>query len=239
MGFFDKIKNLFTDEPEEPIKKEFIPVEIASPKIEESKTDINISDSTVIQKVEKIQSPVFFSDKDFEDLNNRSFHRHSRMDFPKDKKEEKKEETRVFKPSPIISPVYGVLDKNYRKDDIIKNKPININNSQVTKEISIDDVRKKAYGTLEEELEKEMFGGASMLFKEDLIIEEEPDLFEELKNKDEILIHNIDEINEDSIDTFVEDEIVNMFDNDDDQLTEGDLFDLVNSMYEKGDEINE
>ena len=35
----------------------------------------------------------------------------------------KKEETkRIFKPTPIISPVYGVLDKNYKKDEITSKK---------------------------------------------------------------------------------------------------------------------
>ena len=33
------------------------------------------------------------------------------------------EDRKVFRPSPIISPVYGVLDKNYRKEEIVdKNK---------------------------------------------------------------------------------------------------------------------
>ena len=30
-----------------------------------------------------------------------------------------KEEKKQFKPTPIISPVYGVLDQNYKKEDLI------------------------------------------------------------------------------------------------------------------------
>lgn len=254
MGFFDKIKNLFIDEPDEPIKKEFIPVEIASPKPEEPRENIAISDANVIQRIEKIQAPVFFSDKDFEDLGKSSRYQRKRVDFPPAKKEEIKEEPRVFKPSPIISPVYGVLDKNYRRDDIDNKKQVKKNDvpESISKEMSIDDIRKKAYGTLEEELENELIGGASMLFKDELIIQEEPDLFEELKNKEEIIIHNMDEIetnnsisnvnindsNENDITSIVDDEITNMF-FEEEQLTEGDLFDLVNSMYEKGDKVDD
>ena len=59
---------------------------------------------------------------------------------------------KVFKPSPIISPIYGILDKDYKKDeiktrDIVNNKPTNI------KITSYDVVRRKAYGTLEDDLE--------------------------------------------------------------------------------------
>lgn len=72
-----------------------------------------------------------------------------------------------FTPSPVISPVYGILDKNYHKDDIVdkkdgmkrekvikpvvKQEPV----SEDTLEVDIDAVRKKAYGTLDD-IEKEM-----------------------------------------------------------------------------------
>mgnify|MGYP003291551402 CR=1 FL=1 len=32
---------------------------------------------------------------------------------------EKKEDRTYFKPSPIISPIYGILDKNYKKEDVV------------------------------------------------------------------------------------------------------------------------
>jgi len=62
------------------------------------------------------------------------------------------EQPRVFKPSPIISPIYGILDKDYKKDEIISKK------TEPVKEIEsaardYDSVRRKAYGTLEDDLE--------------------------------------------------------------------------------------
>lgn len=53
-------------------------------------------------------------------------------------------ETR-FQPTPIISPIYGVLDKNYRKEEVVdkKDKP----SSYVSrKNADLDSVRRKAYG---------------------------------------------------------------------------------------------
>ena len=60
---------------------------------------------------------------------------------------------KVFKPSPIISPIYGILDKDYKKEEI-KEKEKKANETRVsTKVTTYDSVRKKAYGTLEDELE--------------------------------------------------------------------------------------
>ena len=73
------------------------------------------------------------------------------------------EEKKVFRPSPVISPVYGVLDKNYTKEDIVdKNEEIKSSQTRVdisnTSAISYDVVRRKAYGTLEDELEDTLSG---------------------------------------------------------------------------------
>ena len=114
MGFLDKVKNMFTEEVEEtPIKKEVMQVEIPAPVKEEPPKEA-VSESEVLVKEEKPQAPVFFDDKDFASLERKEEKR------PKPKKLEdkykgKEEEKKVFRPTPIISPVYGVLDKNYRK----------------------------------------------------------------------------------------------------------------------------
>ena len=53
----------------------------------------------------------------------------------------------AFKPTPIISPIYGILDKNYRKEEVIdkKDKP----SSYVSRRnADLNKVRKKAYGGL-------------------------------------------------------------------------------------------
>ena len=54
----------------------------------------------------------------------------------------------AFKPTPVISPIYGILDKNYKKEEVIdrKDKP----SSYVSrKNADLDSIRKKAYGGLE------------------------------------------------------------------------------------------
>ncbi len=69
---------------------------------------------------------------------------------------EKKEERTYFKPSPIISPIYGILDKNYTKDDITPKKEIRLTSSYSRENINVDDVRQKAFGTLENDIKKEI-----------------------------------------------------------------------------------
>ena len=62
-----------------------------------------------------------------------------------------KKEKRSFTPSPVISPIYGVLDYNYKKEEVVtkKEKPIS---SYGSKNMDLDAVREKAYGTLENEM---------------------------------------------------------------------------------------
>ena len=62
---------------------------------------------------------------------------------------EKKEERGGFKPSPIISPIYGVLDKNYRKEDVKEKRNVKLT-SYSRDSINVDDVRNKAYGKADE-----------------------------------------------------------------------------------------
>lgn len=185
MGLLGKIKDLFTDEEivDEPIKKEVIKVEIPAPVREER---VVVSDSEAVKTPEK-SSPVFFDAKDFEDISVvKEVARPVRSSYLKAKKEEEK---KIFRPSPIISPVYGVLDKNYRKDDITtKSKVDDIQREQ--KHLSIDDIRKKAFGTLEEDLENELFSQNTVLFKEEFeeeVFEKELDIFEEMENDDHVV----------------------------------------------------
>lgn len=62
---------------------------------------------------------------------------------------EEKEEKKSFTPSPIISPVYGVLNENYKKEDIVTKSE----HRPAQEALDLDSVRRKAYGTLEDELE--------------------------------------------------------------------------------------
>ncbi len=60
---------------------------------------------------------------------------------------------KTFTPSPIISPVYGILNENYKKEDIVAKKE---NKTTISEPLDLDSVRRKAYGTLEEEIESSL-----------------------------------------------------------------------------------
>jgi len=59
---------------------------------------------------------------------------------------EKKEDKAYFKPSPIISPIYGILDKNYKKEDVVSKKDIRITSNYSRSNVNVDDIRNKAFG---------------------------------------------------------------------------------------------
>lgn len=64
-------------------------------------------------------------------------------------KPKKEEKVSLFKVSPVISPVYGILDKNYKKDEL-QSKPKSNNDIVRNNNTKVDfeSVRKKAYGSL-------------------------------------------------------------------------------------------
>lgn len=214
MGFFDKVKNMFTEEVEDDevkvqqIKKDVTHVAIDSPVKEDSKSnnDYNFSKEMSFSK------PIFFDEDDFDDLDLVEKKKEEKPKLNETKKEKEKpkekqiyvgnsilekEEKKIFKPTPIISPVYGILDKNYHKEDIIDRSDVSTGE---IKEDSIDSIRDKAYGTLEDELENTLFGN-SILFK---------------KDEEEIDDDSIDEIDEDSISSLTEDvskELDNLLEN--------------------------
>lgn len=224
MGLLDKMKSLFTDEVEEPIKSEVIQVEIPAPTKEEVKPEEPPKTEPKEVKQEKNTQPIFFDDDYFKELEQPK--KEVKSSYLKEQTKVK-EEKRHFKPTPIISPVYGVLDKNYNKEDIAQKKETPI--TYTSTRISIDEVRKKAYGTLEDDLEITLVGNNSILFND---ATKEEDLFDEL----------IDEAKP------VKEEPINIIDDDinmieeamepkkDDPITESELFDLIDSMYEKGDQ---
>ena len=65
-----------------------------------------------------------------------------------------KEEKTYFKPSPIISPIYGILDKNYKKEDVKEKKEVRLS-SYTRGNVDVDDIRAKAYGKQKEVVEEE------------------------------------------------------------------------------------
>ena len=152
-----------------------------------------------------------------------------RFDTPKSKKE-----TPKFVPSPIISPVYGILDKNYNKKDLIKKTPT------YEKVVNVDTIRAKAYGTLEEQIESTFTKSTKDFYEED----------SKEKNINELLIDSateeipVNDIMLDDNDDFDSDLTLDVLDeikedkkNDIEDTLESDLFNLIDSMYtDKEDE---
>ena len=280
MKLFEKVKNMFTEEVEEEVKVEQIPMK---QKKDNTPEVIASFDDVKIEKDEP-KKPVFFTDHDFDDMkqeqksrserdlqtkvdydtrssyhnnfndyrtdNNvkRDIYRGNQTNIYNDPYKEKKEE-RVFKPTPIISPVYGILDKNYHKEDIVSKKETSYSVNESSN--SIDSVRKKAYGTLEDELENTLFGSNSILFnKKDEQDDKNDGFFDELENEVKPdLLNNYGDDYLDSQDKKIQDleeitmdigkELNSLLTKKDsnkkEDKDEDDLFDLIDTMYE-GDE---
>ena len=257
MGLLDKVKNMFIEEveEEEPIKKEVIQVKIPSPKIEKVEEVVEKEETIEPKKEEKFVFPVYFDDKDFEKIEKVEPKEEKVVPIkpivtPKREaygvKKEEKAEKKIFKPTPIISPVYGVLDKNYHKDDISSKKKPKTIEYRDNNIVDIDDVRRKAYGTLEDELENTLFEKTSILFNEEVENNEVEadysiiDIFDEKprhEQRDEFEINNnLNELEE--IDNMIEDELNKPYEESDnsgyvDELNDSELFNLIDSMYEK------
>ena len=222
------------------------------------------------KEVHRNPVPKFFDDDDFEVLEEKREPELLKQEYKYTRTETivtpnisgygiKKEEVKKnFTPTPIISPVYGVLDKNYKKEEISSKKKPTTVYSQFDK-IDVDDIRKKAYGTLEDEVEKNLVTRDAIIFNDEIDTkfeddeeitdyEEQPlDIFKELEKKDALddLLESYNLQDDDYIEetSMVEDELNRDYDeyendvNDSysDGLNDSDLFSLIDSMYSKGD----
>ena len=170
MGLFDKLKNVFMEDDidEEPVR--------SVPKVEEIKKEEPViqkrerelpvedtfSDRELVNSKENFKFPIIFEDEDFkeEKKKTKSINVLERENTKYEDliKRDTKPQKKVFKPSLVISPVYGVLDKNYSKEDITTKDGNRVSNDNG---VDIDTVIKKAYGeevvtkTREEKREEE------------------------------------------------------------------------------------
>jgi len=179
MKFLDKIKDLFSDE-EEIIETKEIEVEeeeehklptFMRNKIEEEQR----REQEIIEKEEKLD---LISDRDM--VRSRTSNSFSfPMDIEEEvvvdntyskqnvllKEQEKKEKTlaqlyakkeepkpKKFKPTPVISPIYGVLDKNYTKDDVKIQDEDSYEMKRPSRKVDFETVRNKAYGSLTDDI---------------------------------------------------------------------------------------
>ena len=125
----------------------------------------NYSDKEILKKESSIQ---YFDESDFvdevkpqtkEERSNKLYgedpkdlYRHLDIEKENDHQPYSNSNARSgFKPTPVISPIYGILDKNYRKEEVIdkKDKP----SSYVSRRnADLDFVRNKAFGRLEDDM---------------------------------------------------------------------------------------
>ena len=71
-----------------------------------------------------------------------------------------------FKPTPVISPVYGILDKNYTKEEVREKSEDTVEMKRPSKKVDFETVRKKAFGNLAEEIKDNLMCENCELYKE-------------------------------------------------------------------------
>lgn len=174
-------------------------------------------------------------------------------------REDKKEKT-VFKPTPIISPIYGILDKNYKKEEIVTKKPIILSTGS-SKKMDVDLVREKAYGDLASDISASMQEEKVEDVKEE--IDEKENTFYDLNigspAVEKVTVGDAEEYFNDlgleynvdykdnsvtkatgrrstKLETKDKEEKETKEENDDSASLENNLFDLIESMYEDKEE---
>lgn len=165
----------------------------------------------------------------------------------------RKEEAKKFKPSPIISPIYGLLDNNGKK---VKTEPSKVEVPTRSKdELTFDEIRKKAYGNLDEEIENTLkrlsqktIGEAEKeMEKEDLELSRTKEKAKKhVKEETPVVVSTDDDDDDDMILPNVNFKEIDVDkesgktpskrgavpdDDDDDDTKEQDLFNLIDTMY--------
>lgn len=73
---------------------------------------------------------------------------------------EKKETKKTFHPSPVISPIYGLIDSGEAKDEVTTKKEVRITSSYSSRKLDVDSVRAKAYGGNDDIFDEELTSSA-------------------------------------------------------------------------------
>jgi len=153
-------------------------------------------------------------------------------------KDIKKEETKNFKPSPVISPVYGILDQNYTKDDVIVKNDGSKRKENTTP--NLDEVRKRAYGKKKEEIKESKEDIEPLKTLDDILGTDDTEEIPMIKQEVEPILDENSRVgvyDDELPDEPYADEIKEKQDNNNDLET--DLFNLIDSMYEEKNESEE
>lgn len=247
MKFIDKIKNYFYDEEEvaETKKTELPKVDVDFKAKSENKpekkepTRTNDTNLDVVSERELFKSdptfnfPIIFDDEDFKEEKPQN-HRISVVKKEQTKIEETIER-KVFKPSPNISPIYGVISNEPKTE-----KPTTSNSDNLlnlyddNKKVNIDDVLGKVYEQKRVEIKKENYTElkreSDLPSKNDLSL----DLFNSIEENTKEEIKSKIEVTKESINSV--DEKLKTIDELLDNTNEDDFYSLVDSMYKENDE---
>lgn len=156
-------------------------------------------------------------------------------------------ERRKFKPSPIISPVYGILDRDYNPDDIVHRE----------EKVDFKEVRERAFGDtkempkIKEEVIEEKIEEPVEEVQEEKVqptYEQEDTVTITKPVEKEKKVKTIDELLEDTSDVVVDIEKEELPEIEEvpeiqehtpsvDDTLENDLFDLIDSMYDNKEEV--
>ena len=139
----------------------------SEPKEEEE----SVSDRELIKTNSNFSFPIEFNDSDFVDTS--TYSKQNVLAKEKEHEKEKKvaelyakkEEPKPvrFKPTPIISPVYGVLDKNYKKEEVLEKEQSEYELKRPSRKVDFETVRKKAFGTLTDDLKDNLCENCELL----------------------------------------------------------------------------
>lgn len=281
MGFISKIKNILFEEEEieVPVTQEkeekIVPpptVIEAEEKLEQAKQTITNYEELSERELFKVENTFNFPAFDEDEFENTLPKPKPKVvrEYPEERKKrpeiikhdyrifEKERDVRnndrkKFKPSPIISPVYGILDKDYHPDDIMPK--VKEDAIKRPSRLDVDVVRKKAFGSLEEDIKDTIDQPEEIELKKPYELEipeiKEKTLEELLEDSAEETIivdedleleNNIKEI-EDELDKIDEEDDLILDDKikepSDDDTLEQDLFELIDSMYDDKKEVED
>ena len=279
MNFLDKVKNFFYEEEDEVVEQKTVPkksekkhIEInkEEEKIERKRNEKNNLTERELFDVERtfnfpmdLDENIFDKEeqKKEEPQKNQYSASYSLNSFRKKEKTEfyrpePKKEVKKFKPTPVISPVYGVLNKDYQINDVenlSKTKEFNLDK----KIVDFDSVRNKAYKELDDEIEKTFTKNRDIFYN----LDEDDEIKEEAKVDDEdikidedthvlddvVISYNVEEEKEEEIKPKKEEKITRSKKNKDvakieedyDEDEEEDLFSLIDNMYKSEDDEDE
>lgn len=180
MGFIDKVKGFFYDEEEVEEEVE-VPVKRELPKkkpiiLDDEEEKKEIPERELFKAERTFNFPVDMGEEesDFtpidkntkEEMNSNNTARNKRMPYSANteskvtyrsnsKAKTKEEQEKKFKPTPIISPIYGIIEGEYKQNDKEDTFLSKTKEFSTTQKIDFDTVREKAYGKVKNEDEED------------------------------------------------------------------------------------